>query len=89
MRYYRVLGVLRSTNYHYALRGPEQTTIEKDDKLFQPVIRKILKTSRDGLREKDSIHHGGSWIYYQLKTHYPLHERDGTCLYICTKGDLI
>lgn len=48
----RVLGVLRSTYYHRALRSPEQTMIEKEDELFRPVIRKIFEDTQGRLGAK-------------------------------------
>lgn len=48
----RVLGVLRSTYYHRALRSPEQTMIEKENELFQPVIRKIFEDTQGRLGAK-------------------------------------
>ena len=49
---HKVLGVLRSTYYHYALRRPEQTMIEKEDELFRPIIRKIFEDTQGRLGAK-------------------------------------
>lgn len=48
----RVLGVLRSTYYHYALRRPEQTMIEKEDEIFRPVIQQIFEETQGRIGAK-------------------------------------
>lgn len=48
----RVLGVLRSTYYHYALRRPEQTMIEKEDELFRPIIQQIFEETQGRIGAK-------------------------------------
>ena len=48
----RVLGVLRSTYYHHALRRPEQTMVEKEDELFRPVIKRIFEDTQGRLGAK-------------------------------------
>lgn len=48
----RVLGVLRSTYYHYALRRPKQTMIEKEDELFRPIIQQIFKETQGRIGAK-------------------------------------
>lgn len=62
---HKVLGVLRSTYYHYALRRPEQTMIEKEDELFRPIIRKIFEDTQGRLgAKKIRAHHDNSGVYY-------------------------
>lgn len=48
----RVLGVLRSTYYHYALRRPEQTMIEKEDEIFRPIIQLIFEETQGRIGAK-------------------------------------
>ncbi len=48
----RVLGVLRSTYYHYALRRPEQTMIEKEDEIFRPIIQQIFEETQGRIGAK-------------------------------------
>lgn len=48
----RVLGVLRSTYYHYALRRPEQTMLEKEDELFRPLIQQIFEETQGRIGAK-------------------------------------
>lgn len=45
----RTLRILRSTYYHYKLRSPEQTIIEKEDAVFKPVIKDIFDKSKGRL----------------------------------------
>lgn len=48
----RVLGVLRSTYYHYTLRRPKQTMIEKEDELFRPIIQQIFEETQGRIGAK-------------------------------------
>lgn len=48
----RVLGVLRSTYYHYALRRPEKTMVEKEDEMFRPVIQQIFEETQGRIGAK-------------------------------------
>lgn len=48
----RVLGVLRSTYYHHALRRPKQTMIEKEDGIFRPIIQRIFEETHGRIGAK-------------------------------------
>ena len=48
----RVLGVLRSTYYHHAMRRPEQTVIEKEDEIFRPIIQQIFEETQGRIGAK-------------------------------------
>ncbi len=48
----RVLGVRRSTYYHYKLRRPEQTEIEKQDLILKPVIKEIFEQTKGRIGSK-------------------------------------
>ena len=48
----RALNVRRSTYYHYKLRRPEQTVIEKEDEVYKSVIRKIFNETKGRIGAK-------------------------------------
>lgn len=52
MRHAECWGGLRSTYYHYALRRPEQTMIEKEDEIFRPIIQQIFEETQGRIGAK-------------------------------------
>lgn len=48
----RVLEVRRSTYYHYTLRRPKQTIIEKEDEVFCPIIQQIFEETQGRIGAK-------------------------------------
>ena len=48
----RALNILRSTYYHYKLRRPEQTMLEKEDKKYKEIINGIFNQSKGRLGAK-------------------------------------
>ncbi len=48
----RALNILRSTYYHYKLRSPEQTMIQKEDEIYKPIIKGIYNSTKGRLGAK-------------------------------------
>lgn len=48
----RVLEVKRSTFYHYLLRSPEQTLIQKEDEMLKPLVKQIFEDSKGRIGAK-------------------------------------
>lgn len=48
----RALDILRSTYYHYKLRSPEQTLIEKEDAMYKPIIKDIYDSTKGRIGAK-------------------------------------
>jgi len=48
----RTLNILRSTYYHYKLRRPEQTLIEKEDEMYKPIIKDIFDSTKERVGAK-------------------------------------
>lgn len=48
----RAAGVLHSTYYHYKLRSPEITHIQKEDEILKPVIKEIFELTKGRIGSK-------------------------------------